>query len=187
MPGPIFHEDTGVHPRPDLEDVMGRSYSQYPFQSQQPMLGVQGSGARLGNDEDTQKVAQQEASTTTPGGDIGYGRKNAETVRRYRARAAKRASGGGARKTGAAKKAAPAARKAAPAAKAAPVKKAATKKTAAKKASAKTAMAKPPTRGTKAAPTVSAAAKRSTVSKVATTATTLAKKLASRVTSRTKK
>jgi hypothetical protein len=38
---------------------MGRSYSEYPFHEQQPMLGVQGSGPRLGNDEDTQKVAQQ--------------------------------------------------------------------------------------------------------------------------------
>ncbi|WP_375756291.1 hypothetical protein [Corallococcus exercitus] len=44
---------------------MGRSYSEHPFHQQQPMLGVQGSGPRLGNDEDTQKVAQQKKRKAT--------------------------------------------------------------------------------------------------------------------------
>ncbi|RKH61052.1 hypothetical protein [Corallococcus aberystwythensis] len=44
---------------------MGRSYSEHPFHQQQPMLGVQGAGPRLGNDEDTQKVAQQKKRKAT--------------------------------------------------------------------------------------------------------------------------
>ncbi|RYZ43692.1 MAG: hypothetical protein EOO72_06765 [Myxococcaceae bacterium] len=48
---------------------MGRGYSEHPFHQQQPMLGVQGSGPRLGNDEDTQKVAQQKKRKVTAKGD----------------------------------------------------------------------------------------------------------------------
>jgi hypothetical protein len=76
---------------------MGRSYSQYPFHQQQPMLGVQGSGARLGNDEDKQVPVKSEVpdphteETRKDAGGIHYGMKHAETVKRLQARRAKRA------------------------------------------------------------------------------------------------
>jgi hypothetical protein len=104
---------------------MGRSYSEYPFHEQQPMLGVQGSGPRLGNDEDQQKLGQQKAQL--PDMPPGYRQPHAETIQRYQRRAARRAAGGsGARGGGQAATA----KKAASATKKAPVKKAAAKKAA---------------------------------------------------------
>lgn len=69
---------------------MGRSYSQYPFQSQQPMLGVQGSAQRLGNDEDKTALAKSEEEVELPNAPKPYRTPNAETVRRYKAKAAAR-------------------------------------------------------------------------------------------------
>lgn len=108
---------------------MGRSYSEHPFHEQQPSMNVQGSGPRLGNDEDQQKLGQQKpALPDLPG---GYRQPHAETIKRYQRRAARKAAGGqaaaakkapAAKKAAPVKKAAPAAKKAAPAAKkAAPV------------------------------------------------------------------
>ena len=61
---------------------MGRSYSFHPMHSQQPELGVQGSGPRLANDEDVQKLAQQK-SDLPESGKPGV----SETVSRYQERA----------------------------------------------------------------------------------------------------
>lgn len=71
---------------------MGRTYSFEPFLSQQPAQAFKGSGAKLGNDED--KVAltkdmEKAALSDTPN---GYGQAHSETVKRYRARAAKKRS-----------------------------------------------------------------------------------------------
>lgn len=65
---------------------MGRSYSFHPFHTQQPALGVQGSGPRLGNDEDIAKVAQQQEAPPAP--PLKTRAPGTETVRRYKARAA---------------------------------------------------------------------------------------------------
>ena len=69
---------------------MGRSYSEYPFHEQQPMLGVQGSGPRLGNDEDKQKLGQQKAADLPDEG-IHYRQPHAETIQRYQQKKAARA------------------------------------------------------------------------------------------------
>jgi hypothetical protein len=115
---------------------MGRSYSEHPFHEQQPMLGVQGSGPRLGNDEDQQKLGQQKP--TLPDMPGGYRQPHAETIKRYQRRAARKAAGESGGRT-AAKKAAPAAKKAAPVKKAAP----AAKKAAPMKAAPMTKKAAP--------------------------------------------
>lgn len=70
---------------------MGRSYSFEPMKAQQPMVSAQGSGARLGNDEDQRALAQDApAPPTTPAGVPVYRQPNAETVQRYQDRAAMR-------------------------------------------------------------------------------------------------
>ncbi len=90
---------------------MGRSYSEYPFHEQQPMLGVQGSGPRLGNDEDQQKLGQQKP--TLPDTGLNFRQPHAETIKRYQRRAARRAAGGSGARQGATAKKAPTAKKAA--------------------------------------------------------------------------
>lgn len=122
---------------------MGRSHSEYPFHEQQPTVDVQGSGAKLGNDEDKQKVAQQQQAALPDEG-IHYRQPHAQTLQRLKqkreARKAAAQSDTGSARRAAAKKA-PAARKAAPA-KTAPTKTAPTKTATAKTAPAKTATVK---------------------------------------------
>lgn len=90
---------------------MGRTFSEHPFHEQQPMMDVQGSGPRLGTDEDKQKLRQQRTALTDM--PAGYRQPHAETIQRYQRRRARKlagedAPGGGraaARKAPAAKKA----------------------------------------------------------------------------------
>ncbi|HEX8705494.1 MAG TPA: hypothetical protein VF815_42060 [Myxococcaceae bacterium] len=150
---------------------MGRSYSEYPFHEQQPMLGVQGSGPRLGNDEDKQKLGQQKAAL--PDAPISYRQPHAETIQRLQQRRAAKKAAGSSAKGGRRVAKAPAAKKAAPArkastAKAKPAKKAAP---AAKQSTAKPSgvSAKAPARGGKVVSRVAAAA-RTVVGRLAKTA-----------------
>lgn len=150
---------------------MGRTYSEYPYEDPQTTVSVRGSGLRLGNDEDTQKMAQQKKANLPDEG-IHYRQPHAETLQRLKQKrearkAAAQSDAGGGRR--AAAKKAPATRKTATA------KKAAAKKTpmmktapAAKKSAGKTeaASAKAPARGTKVLSRVAAAAK-TTVQRVA--------------------
>jgi DNA-binding protein HU-beta len=133
---------------------MGRSYSEYPFHQQQPMLGVQGSGPRLGNDEDKQKLGQQKA--TLPDAPVRFRQPHAETIQRLQQRRAARktAQGGAGGGRRVAAKKAPAAKKA----------------TASKKSAGRTsAAAKTPARGNK------------TVARLATAAKTTVRRMAKKV------
>lgn len=97
---------------------MGRSYSFEPMKAQQPAIGVQGSGPRLGNNEDTEKLALQQASDQQSLPLQGL----SETVKRYQKKAVAkrqaappaRAKSGTAKKPNAAKKKPTATKKAAP-------------------------------------------------------------------------
>lgn len=69
---------------------MGRTYSFEPFLSQQPAQTYKGSGPRLGNDEHKIALTKEEEKAALPDAPAGYGQAHAETVKRYRARAAKK-------------------------------------------------------------------------------------------------
>ena len=69
---------------------MGRSYSFDAFHSQQPALSVQGSAPRLGDNEDQARLTQQSAEQ--PETPATLRQPNSETVKRYRQRAAQRAT-----------------------------------------------------------------------------------------------
>jgi hypothetical protein len=69
---------------------MGRTYSFEPFRSQQPAQVFKGSGPRLGNDESKTTLAKDEEQATTELPSTHYGQAHAETVKRYRKRAAAR-------------------------------------------------------------------------------------------------
>lgn len=141
---------------------MGRSYSEYPFHEQQPMLGVQGSGPRLGNDEDKQKLGQQKAADL-PEGKVTYRQPFAETVQRLQQKkAAKQAAAkSGTGRRAPAKKAAPAAKKATAKKTSAKKQAPAAKKPMVAKSAGRTsgATAKTPARGGKTMSRVAAAAK----------------------------
>ncbi|WP_224245385.1 hypothetical protein [Hyalangium gracile] len=138
---------------------MGRSYSEYPFHQQQPMLGVQGSGPRLGNDEDKQKLGQQKSAP--PDAPSGFRQPHAETIQRYQkkktARRAAAKEGAGTGRRAAAKKT-PAARKASAAKKAPAAKKAVTGRKSPRQAPA---AAPKSASGSKIVSRVAAAAKKS--------------------------
>jgi hypothetical protein len=155
---------------------MGRTYSEYPFEDPQTTVAVRGSGLRLGNDEDKQKVTQQQANLRDTG--IHYGQPHAETIQRYQQKRAARQAEAQRVEDGrrAAAKKAPATRKTATR-KTATAKKAAAKKApmvkaapaaAAKKSTGRTkaTSAKTPARGSKVLSRVAAAAK-TTVRRVA--------------------
>ncbi|WNG27794.1 hypothetical protein F0U62_30135 [Cystobacter fuscus] len=69
---------------------MGRTYSFEPFLSQQPAQTYKGSGPRLGNEEHKIALTKEEEKAALPDAPAGYGQAHAETVKRYRARAAKK-------------------------------------------------------------------------------------------------
>ena len=70
---------------------MGRTYSFEPFLSQQPAQVFKGSGAKLGNDEHKVALTKDMEKAALPDTPNAYGQQaHAETVKRYRARAAKK-------------------------------------------------------------------------------------------------
>lgn len=71
---------------------MGRTYSFEPFLSQQPAQVFKGSGAKLGNDEHKVALTKDMEKAALPNTPNGYGQAHSETVKRYRARAAKKRS-----------------------------------------------------------------------------------------------
>lgn len=169
---------------------MGRSYSEYPFQDPQPMANVQGSGTKLGNDEDKQKVAQQQKADLPDEG-IHYRQPHAETLQRLKQKreARKAAAQSEASNTRrAAEKKATATRKTATAkkttAKKTPMVKAAPEKAPSAKKSAErteSATASLPARGKKALTRVAAAAKSRVASVTQSRVASVAKKTVQRV------
>lgn len=69
---------------------MGRTYSFHPFSAQQPAVGVQGSAQRLGNGNDEDKTKLTKQAEDPPNAPKPYREPNAETVRRYKQKAAAR-------------------------------------------------------------------------------------------------
>jgi len=154
---------------------MGRTYSFEPFRSQQPAQTYQGSGAKLGNDEDKTTLTKDEAQASAQHSSPHYGQNHSETVTRYRKKvqARKRAA-----KTAAPAKAAAKKATAKPAART-PARKQTASSTTPRMTTGTAKAEKTPTAKTPAAKTktvVSPAAVRSLGRKVLTRAATAAKK-----------